>query len=620
MKRGISFLLVFLMCCSLLFPALRATAMAQDAPEGVFEQDMPFTDLPASDSWKYAGIAFCVNNGIMNGISATEFAPDAALTRAQLVTILYRVDGKRTVSFENVFPDVASGRYYSDAVIWAEKNGIVNGFKDGTFRPDAPVTREQLVTIFYRYTHYFGVEIAGDPELLCTFPDAGMVSSYAAQAFGWAVEKGIIHGVAAKDSTFLRPKDNATRAQVAKMLMRLLEVLGVPLPEEISEETGTVNLMSSVSANLIGQPDPISNEAADAVADFSLSLFRAARNEDENTVLSPLSVLYALALLQNGARGETLEELEAATGMSTRQLNEALRAIMGNLKEAYGSTDISIANSIWVKNGFDVKQPFLQNNADYLSAAAYRTPMDDTSVKEMNDWISEKTNGMIEDIIKELPPETVLTLINAIAFKGEWINTYGDAAPGIFHAADGTAQEVEMLRSIESIYLHDDKAEGFVKNFYSDRYAFAVILPNEEVGLEEYVQNLDGAALRKLLRGATNASVETAMPKFKAETTAKLPDPLEKLGIRAAFSPLHSDLGGISDTPLFVSDGIQRAVIDVNEDGVSAAAATVLIVEATSSLPEPIATVTVDRPYLYLIYDRKTNVPLFIGTNVSIAK
>ena len=620
MKRTISFLLALLMCCSLLFPAIQTAAMAQDAPEGVFEQDMPFKDMPAPGSWKYAGIAFCINNHIMNGISATEFAPDANITRAQLVTILYRVDGKRAVSFENVFSDVASGRYYSDAVIWAEKNGIVNGFEDGTFRPDAPVTREQLVTIFYRYTHYFGIEIAGDPEQLCTYPDAGMVSSYAAQAFGWAVEKEIIHGVAAKDSTFLRPKDNATRAQVAKMLMRLYEVLGIPLPEEISGETGTVNLMSSVSANLIGQPDPISNAAADAVADFSLSFFRAARNEEKITVLSPLSVLYALALLQNGAEGQTLQELEAATGMSTRQLNEALRAIMGNLKEAYGNTDISIANSIWVKNGFDVKQPFLQNNADYLSAAAYRTPMDAASVKEMNGWISEKTNGMIKDLITELPPQTVLTLINAIAFKGQWVDTYDDAAPGIFHAANGSAQDVEMLRSIEAFYLHDDKAEGFVKSFYSDRYAFAVILPNEEIGLEEYVQKLDGAALRKLLGSAVSGSVITAMPKFKAETTAKLPDPLEKLGIRSAFNPWRSDLSGISDTPLFVSDGIQKAVIDVNENGCSAAAATVMIFEATSSRPEPIATVTVDRPYLYLIYDRKTNVPLFIGTNVSFAE
>lgn len=177
-----------------------------------------------------------------------------------------------------------------------------------------------------------------------------------------------------------------------------------------------------------------------------------------------------------------------------------------------------------------------------------------------------------------------------------------------------------MLRSLESVYLHDDKVQGFAKHFYSDRYAFAVILPNEGIALEDYLEDLDGAALRKLLSEASNASVITTMPKFKAETTVKLPAPLAKLGIRSAFSPFASNLSGISDTPLFVSDGIQKAVIDVNEDGVSAAAATALLVEATSAPPEPIATITVDRPYLYLIYDAKTNVPLFIGTNVSFAE
>ncbi len=177
-----------------------------------------YADSPKAGTWAHAGIDYCVENKLMNGISDTLFKPNGTVTRGQLVTILYRIAGnKAAATTEVTFTDVEDGRYYTDAVKWAAANGIVNGYKDNTFKPEANISREQIATILYRY--------AGNPDVSGTlnFPDANQVGNYAKVALLWATQEGLITGIKTTDSTILDPKANATRAQIATIIMRYLE-------------------------------------------------------------------------------------------------------------------------------------------------------------------------------------------------------------------------------------------------------------------------------------------------------------------------------------------------------------------------------------------------------------
>lgn len=180
-----------------------------------------FSDT-SPNAWYSDHVDYAYEHNIFTGVTANEFKPNQALTRGQMATVLYRIAGSPEVSTECPFTDVKSGRYYYNAILWAAENGIVTGYTDQTFRPDNLITREQIATILYRYVQYTGTEIAGDPALLETFPDAYLVSNYAKPSLAWAVQEGLITGVGTEWLTCLKPQNNATRAQVATILSRYL--------------------------------------------------------------------------------------------------------------------------------------------------------------------------------------------------------------------------------------------------------------------------------------------------------------------------------------------------------------------------------------------------------------
>ncbi len=181
------------------------------------EVKLPFTDVSTSD-WFYDDVAFVYKNGLFSGTDSRSFSPNASMTRAMLVTVLYRLEGEPTVTGRSSFTDVRSGAYYEKSVIWAAANGIVTGTDSTSFSPDAKVTREQLAAILYRYAQYR--KLATDASAkLNSFTDADSVSAYASEALGWAVSEGLINGASGK----LMPKGDATRAQVAAILHRFVK-------------------------------------------------------------------------------------------------------------------------------------------------------------------------------------------------------------------------------------------------------------------------------------------------------------------------------------------------------------------------------------------------------------
>ena len=196
------------------------TAVLNAAREALKTAGCPstnFTDVE-ENGWYHTGVDFMVKNGFMNGVADDAFDVDGNLTRAQLVTILYRIAGEPESTATNPFADVADGQWYTNAVIWAAENGIVKGVNTTTFAPNDQITREQIATILFRYAKAEKVE-----GKLADFPDAEKVSDYAADAMAWAVEQGLINGISESDGkTYLAPQETATRAQIAVILMRYL--------------------------------------------------------------------------------------------------------------------------------------------------------------------------------------------------------------------------------------------------------------------------------------------------------------------------------------------------------------------------------------------------------------
>ena len=186
-----------------------------DAPEQPAE---PFTDVDETD-WFYDEVVYVYANGLMDGVGGNRFAPDTVTNRAMLATILYRLAGEPDVSGDLPFTDVETGTWYTDAVLWAAQNGIVNGVDEGIFAPMNTLTREQLVTMLYRYAEAEGYDVSAAADL-SGYPDAGKVLSYAQKAMSWAVAEGIVAGM---DDGTLNPAGNASRAQIATILMRFCE-------------------------------------------------------------------------------------------------------------------------------------------------------------------------------------------------------------------------------------------------------------------------------------------------------------------------------------------------------------------------------------------------------------
>ncbi len=180
-------------------------------------KELPFTDV-TSEVWYEDAVKYVYENGLMSGTTDTLFRPDSTTTRGMIVTVLHRLEGKPS-SAASSFTDVKLDQYYAEAVSWAASNNIVNGYDNSRFGPDDPITREQMASILYRYAAYKGYDTTA-PDNLSGFTDAAQISSYAKTAMQWANEKGLVTGVG---SSTLQPKGNATRAQIATILMRFCE-------------------------------------------------------------------------------------------------------------------------------------------------------------------------------------------------------------------------------------------------------------------------------------------------------------------------------------------------------------------------------------------------------------
>ena len=365
----------------------------------------------------------------------------------------------------------------------------------------------------------------------------------------------------------------------------------------------------------------------EAVTAFALSLLRSERAATEGVLISPVSVLNALGMVANGAGGDTLKQLETAAGMSLNQLNDFLYTYRMSLPAACKSCTVSLANSAWVREDFRVEDDFLRSCVNYYGAEMYRSAFDGSLVTDLNRWVSQKTDGMIDRLLEQAPDVlTMLYLVNAACFDARWDTPYtkADLRTGLpFTAADGTQQTADYMTGTENIYLSGNNVTGFVKPYDGGKYAFVALLPDEGVTLADYLENLTGEHLYKLITDHRSADVQVSIPKFSAQSELELEEPLKDMGITDLFNVSAADLRSIGSAPsgnnLYVSSVLHKTYLELDENGTKAAAATSLEVNAGAAPPsEDVKTVTLDRPFLYMIVDTHAFVPLFMGTVTSM--
>lgn len=394
----------------------------------------------------------------------------------------------------------------------------------------------------------------------------------------------------------------------------------VPLMQGMPHAVAAEDLMKGIEANPVTEVADLRENSA-AVADFAVRLFQNSMVEGESTLVSPLSVLCALAMTANGAEGETLAQMEETLGLDVDTLNGWLYTYMARLPREE-TAKLNLANSIWFTNdeSFTVEQDFLQTNADYYGADIYSAPFDDSTLKDINNWVSDHTDGMIPEILNELPEETVMCLVNALAFDAEWADIYTErqVREGTFTTEHGKIREVDMMHCVEYAYLEDENATGFMKYYKGGDYAFAALLPDEGISVADYAATLTGEGLWRMLLSVSKEKVITAMPKFETETALELNEVLQNMGITDAFDWRVADLSGLGTSTienLEIEKVFHKTFITVDEKGTKAGAATAVAVEpGDSAMPEEPKEVILDRPFLYMLIDCKTNTPFFIGS------
>lgn len=389
-------------------------------------------------------------------------------------------------------------------------------------------------------------------------------------------------------------------------------------------EVQAKNLMEGITPNNVNALDDLSSQNAD-VTDFAIRLFKASNENGKNTLISPLSVLCALAMTANGAEEETLAQMEEVLGMTTDELNLYLYSYMKNLPQG-DKYKLSLANSIWFTEDerFTVNQDFLQTNADYYGADIYKAPFDKQTLKDINNWVKQNTDGMIPEILDQIPPEAIMYLVNALAFEAEWSEIYEkhQVKDGEFTKEDGTKQDVKFMYGSEGTYFEDEKTTGFMKRYVGGKYAFVALLPNEGVSVSEYIASLDGESLNALLANPQYATVRTSIPKFETEYKVEMSDILQSMGMTEAFDMYNADFEGLGTSTggnIYISRVLHKTFISVGEKGTKAGAATIVeMKDGAAAEPTEPKEVYLDRPFVYMLVDCENNIPFFIGTMMDV--
>jgi serpin B len=369
--------------------------------------------------------------------------------------------------------------------------------------------------------------------------------------------------------------------------------------------------------------------AAQAINDFGLELLRAGTPAGENTVLSPTSIVLALAMARAGARGETAAEMDdvlrdVASDENATWLN-ALDAALANRSGTFRNRfdkDVDvllrIANQAYAQGGFPLEEAYLDALAARFGSGIRLVDFvrdAEAARLDINAWVADRTEERIPELLREgtVDSMTRLVLVNAVYLKAAWFSQFDAAAtaPAAFHRLDGSSVDVPTMHDTFGLrYGQGDGWQAVELPYVGGQLGMLVILPDE---LPAFEAGLDGTALEKIAAALDVERVSLALPRFGIESKLDLNEVLRTMGMPLAFDPFEADFSGISPVDdLYISGVIHQANIDVDEKGTEAAAATGVVMGVTSAPPPPIP-MNVDRPFLFALRDLETGAILFLG-------
>jgi serine protease inhibitor len=358
---------------------------------------------------------------------------------------------------------------------------------------------------------------------------------------------------------------------------------------------------------------------------FGLALLRrqAATSLSGNVVVSPVSLHAVLSMALNGASGQTAQEMRQVLGLGQRPLADVNQgwADLTWLAQSGQKHEVSIADSLWLRDGFPFKPSFLDTNRDYFAAEMHALSLDPTTAAaDINGWVAKHTAGRIKDIVTPdaFGPQTVLALFNTVHLKVRW--TYFDPAntrPAPFTLADGQRVEVPMMTAsdVEAPVAQTDAYDA-VSLKTDGPLTVWVIVPRGSETADSLLQSLDARRLEALYGEAAKATGSLELPRFTTEYTAEqLKDNLAAMGMPRAFSPTQAEFQGIADVAperLYISEAVQKTFLDVSEEGVEAAGGSGLIMVATG-VPLSQFHIRADHPFLIVLTEKATRAPLFMA-------
>jgi serpin B len=418
-----------------------------------------------------------------------------------------------------------------------------------------------------------------------------------------------------------------TKSKVAlvSFIVFIVFLLGSSVNEIVIIYLSPQSQISDVYALSDEKANSVDKSLVSSNTKFALSIFKELSIEDanRNVFISPLSISIALSMTFNGAEGTTRDAMAGALqlgNMSLEEINQGYLDLIESLENADNLVKLSIADSIWVRDSFEpyVRQDFTRRVKEYFESEVFSRDFGNSQTPdEINGWISNQTDGKIDKMVDEISPELVMFLINAIYFKGEWVTSFNESATkeADFFLSDGSTVKADMMSTKGNFsYFEGEDFKAARFPYGRDKIAMYVFLPNKDVTLDSFVESLSQDTLENYVdRFSLVEGLEVKFPKFKLEYGVKrLNDVLEKLGMGIAFDPFNANFSGIAPKELFIDYVDHKAVIEVNEKGTVAAAATVVGI-SFSAVPADLPNFIVDRPFFFVIRDDRSGTILFMG-------